>query len=96
MKGRFSEELAPVRFRKNGKKGFIDNKGKIVIEPKYDLVVTPFRDGLALVKSNGQYIYIDKTGKVIWAPRRGDKITTNIRKVPLIGFTHGVCKKQRR
>lgn len=47
----------------NGKYGFIDKTGKVVIEPRYDYA-EPFSDGLAKVKTNGQTEFIDATGKV--------------------------------
>lgn len=49
----------------NGKCGFIDKTGKIVVEPKYKQI-SYFSEGLAAVSENGkQFGYIDKTGKQI-------------------------------
>ena len=56
----------------NGKFGFIDVTGKIVIEPVYDKV-EPFSDGLACVLNEEGNVtkkwgYIDKTGKYVIEP----------------------------
>src|SRR5690606_38660524 len=58
----FSEGLAAVN--KNDKYGFIDTKGKVVIEPKYDWA-SSFSDGLAIVSAEGLYGAIDKKGKTV-------------------------------
>lgn len=60
--GCLSEGLVGVK--KNGKWGFIDKTGKIIIEPQYHYVAS-FSEGLAVVKQNGKYGFIDKTGKVV-------------------------------
>ncbi|MBE9577584.1 WG repeat-containing protein [Moraxella sp. K1664] len=57
-----SEGLASVE--QNGKWGFIDNTGKVVIPVQYDYVGY-FSEGLATVKQNGKFGFIDKTGKVV-------------------------------
>jgi len=48
----------------DGKSGFIDSTGKIIIPIKYD-EVRPFWDGIALVKNNDLYGFIDKKGRPI-------------------------------
>ena len=58
----FSEGLAAVS--KNDKYGFIDTKGKVVIEPKYEWA-SSFSDGLAIVSTEGLYGAIDKQGKTV-------------------------------
>ncbi len=72
----FSEGLA--RFVENGKFGFFDEYGKIVIDAQWDFTY-PFQDGKAAVYKGctiitekehnsiigGQWGYIDRTGKVI-------------------------------
>lgn len=58
----FSEGLVAVRV--NGKVGFMDKSGNIVIEPKYDDVF-PFSEGRAPVELKGKWGYIDKKGSVI-------------------------------
>ena len=66
------------RIKKNGKIGYSDTNGKIVIEPQFDCAF-PFEKGKAKVSNDcktvmvGEYskwisdnwIYIDKTGKII-------------------------------
>jgi len=58
----FSEGLAAVS--KNDKYGFIDTKGKVVIEPKYQWA-SSFSDGLAIVSVEGLYGAIDTQGKTV-------------------------------
>ena len=60
----FSEGLAAVRAA-DGKLGYIDKTGKIVIPPQF-LYARPFSEGLAAV-SNDQFAfgYIDAHGKVV-------------------------------
>ena len=59
----FSFGLAGVR--KNRKWGFIDEKGKLIIEPIYDEVQYFTTNGLCPVVKNGKSGFIDKTGKEI-------------------------------
>ncbi|ECS1419287.1 WG repeat-containing protein, partial [Campylobacter coli] len=55
----------------NGKWGFIDKSGKIVIEPKFDSIWS-FREGLVKVGLNGKYGLIDKSGKIVIEPKFDD------------------------
>lgn len=59
-----SVPLFPVS--KNGKWGFIDDKGKLKIPHKYDDAL-PFSDGMAAVKLNEKWGFIDAKGKLIIA-----------------------------
>lgn len=52
----------------NGKDGFIDRDGKIVIEPTFEKAY-PFTDGLAAVQKQGAWGYIDTKGRVIIEPQ---------------------------
>jgi hypothetical protein len=62
--GYFSNELAWVLLE-DGKCGFIDKKGKVVIEPKYTHVIN-FQDGIAfVVEEKGEVLMINKAGKVV-------------------------------
>lgn len=59
----FSQELACVK--KNGKFGFIDRKGKVVISIQFEDETYFQKTGLAQVKKNGLYGFINKKGKEI-------------------------------
>ena len=58
----FSDGLA--RVKQNGKYGYIDKNGKMVIQPQFN-DARNFSDGLAMVRQNGKYRYIDKSGNMI-------------------------------
>jgi len=51
----------------NGKWGYIDTTGKIVINPQFDEAWW-FSEGLARIKIGDRWGYIDKTGKYVWEP----------------------------
>jgi hypothetical protein len=55
----FSDGLA--RIRQNGKYGFIDNTGKLIIPSIYESAEA-FSEGFAAIKLNGKISYIDKKG----------------------------------
>jgi len=61
-----SEQADPLyRFVRNGKAGYIDRSGKVVIEPKFEFYGNrggEFRDGLMEI-SDGEGKYVDTTGK---------------------------------
>ncbi|WMJ71660.1 WG repeat-containing protein [Cytophagaceae bacterium ABcell3] len=65
----FSQGLAAVRFMESGKIGFVNHKGKKVIEDKYDQLFWTFKDGLAIVgKKSERKLFcgvIDKKGRVV-------------------------------
>jgi hypothetical protein len=58
----FSEGL--VAFRSDGKVGFMDDTGAIVVSPAYDDAY-PFSEGLAPVRVGDSWGYIDKTGTMV-------------------------------
>ncbi|HYC84611.1 MAG TPA: WG repeat-containing protein, partial [Chryseosolibacter sp.] len=58
----FSEGLAAVRL--NGKWGFVDKTGKLVIPLRYDFVGN-FSEGLATVTVNDKRGFIDKNGDLV-------------------------------
>lgn len=60
----FSEGLASVQEAKDGKYGYINEDGEIVIDFQYDSSAD-FKDGKAFVNKDGNYIYIDKKGNEI-------------------------------
>lgn len=49
--------------------GYIDQTGKMVISPQFGLALN-FVEGLALVYTEGQAGYIDKTGNYVWKPTK--------------------------
>ena len=61
----FREGLALVK--QNGKVGFIDKAGNMVVEPQWDVAYS-FSDGLAAVALRGKWGYIDQTGNVVIQP----------------------------
>ncbi len=79
----FAEELA--RFRREGKVGFFDRRGKVVIEPRYSFAL-PFSEGLAAVcegcteqpdgehtkLAGGRWGFIDRRGTLV-IPARFDE-----------------------
>ena len=58
----------PAAVKKNGKWGYIDNKGKIVIEPAYE-DADSFSIGYAPFCENGKWGCIDKKGVVLIKPQ---------------------------
>ncbi len=59
------EDFLP--FRKNGKWGFINNRGEVRIEPRYEFTEA-FADGLALVSKNGKLGFVNKLGDEVIIP----------------------------
>jgi hypothetical protein len=51
--------------KQNGKWGYLNRQGKMVITPQFS-TATKFKNGIAQTKIDGQYAWIDKTGKPIW------------------------------
>lgn len=49
--------------------GYIEKSGEAEHIPKRFEVAQPFSEGLAAVRANGRYGYIDPTGKIVVAPR---------------------------
>jgi len=49
----------------DGKSGFIDRTGKVVIAPQFDSA-EGFSEGLALVKRKGRKFFIDTTGRIVF------------------------------
>ena len=58
----FSEGLLPVQ--KDEKWGFIDRKGKWIVEPQYDYA-DAFHEGRALVQAATKWGYLDRTGSPV-------------------------------
>lgn len=53
--------------KENGKEGFIDEKGSIVIPPKF-IKCNDFSEGLAAVRLNGRYGFINNNGDFVIEP----------------------------
>lgn len=79
--GRFSEGLASVQRNPGDKYGYIDERGRLVIEPIQEINYSAqtishefprsrnFHDGRALFKGkDGKYGYIDKSGSIVIEP----------------------------
>ena len=62
----FDEVLALVR--QDGKYGFIDREGRMVIAPQFDQAQPFFRD-MARVSQPPNFGYIDIEGQIVWDPR---------------------------
>ncbi|MBB6215717.1 hypothetical protein HNQ80_001806 [Anaerosolibacter carboniphilus] len=73
--GDVREGLMPFKLSVDGKFGFIDEKGTIVITPRFD-GVQGFQEGRAIVSEDenyqSKYGLIDKTGKYIIPPKYND------------------------
>lgn len=54
--------------REDGKYGYIDKAGKVVIAPQYENTMG-FNEGLAATKKDGKYGYIDTKGKWVIKPQ---------------------------
>lgn len=64
----FSEGRA--RIRRDGRWGFIDRAGEVVIPPRFARAGS-FRDGLARVRfADGRTGYVTRDGTVVWPPTR--------------------------
>lgn len=82
----FSDGLA--RFKENGKYGFIDETGKIVIKASFDSV-EPFFEGFAQFHIDDKAGFIDKTGKIVVQPIY-DRVHNFANGFALIGVEKGV------
>lgn len=62
----FSNGMAVVRVgdEETGKYGYINDKGKTVIQPIYDTAID-FHNGRAIVSKNKKFLVVDKNGKVV-------------------------------
>lgn len=60
----FLEADGYAAVKKDGKWGFIDKDGKVIIEPQY-AEAHSFSNGYAAVKKDGKWGFIDKSGKLV-------------------------------
>lgn len=61
-----SSALFPII--EKGKYGYIDQKGKVIIKPQFDMAKR-FSEGLARVRVGSKWGFIDQTGKIIIRPQ---------------------------
>ena len=61
-------QVVPFYSAANDKYGYKNEKGEVVIAPKYDLAYT-LDEGMAAVRFNGKYGFVDKNGKEIVSPK---------------------------
>lgn len=60
-----------VNVFKDGKHGFVDQTGKEVVPPKYDIAFE-FNEGLAIVEKDGKWGCVDQTGKEVVSTKYDD------------------------
>lgn len=63
----FAQHIALFPIEKNGKTGYIDATGKVVITPRFE-AGWPFSEGMAAVQIGSDWGYIDETGKIVIKP----------------------------
>lgn len=61
-------QVVPFYSAANDKYGYKNDKGEVVIAPKYDLAYN-LDEGMAAIKMDGKYGYVNKSGKEIIAPK---------------------------
>lgn len=55
-------QLVPFYSATVNKYGYKDEKGKVIVEPKYDLAYS-FNEGMAAFRINGKYGFVDEKGR---------------------------------
>jgi hypothetical protein len=87
-------QLSPFYSPVNDKYGYKDQKGKVIVEPKYDLAYS-FEEGRAAVRLNGKYGYLGEDGKEIVSLKYDNtwKFIGGYATVKL-GDTYGLIDKQ--
>lgn len=61
-------QIVPIYSTINDKYGYIDEKGQVIVEPKYDLAYD-LNEGMAAFRLNGKYGFIDQKGGEIIPPK---------------------------
>jgi WG containing repeat len=83
------ENLLPQlwKVKINGKYGYIDRTGKLVVNPQFDYA-SSFYEGLAQVQVGQKWGYIDHTGKLVIKPQfdYGDRFLTGFAKVEVASW----------
>ena len=67
------DEKALIAIKEDGKYGFIDTKGHVVIKPQFD-EVSSFNGNYAVVKDDGKFKLIDKKGNVKFEEKYSSQI----------------------
>jgi hypothetical protein len=57
-----------IRVQLNGKYGFVDEQGKVVVEPRYDNA-RDFRLKRAAIERDGKWGFLDPDGKEVIPPK---------------------------
>ena len=91
----------------NGRYGYIDARGVVVVKARYE-AVEPFSEGLAAVKYRGRWGYIDRSGRMVvplrplgcddGRPIERRAVGSEFRDVPAGPFRHGralLCRSAR-
>jgi hypothetical protein len=60
--------VALIPFEKDGKWGYQDNAGKVVISPRYQIAREFSREGMAAVVDDQGWAYIDEAGRTVIRP----------------------------
>ena len=61
-------QIVPFYSAASDKYGYKDEKGHVVIQPKYDLAY-PLSEGMAAVRLNGKYGYVNQNGREVIPPK---------------------------
>jgi hypothetical protein len=56
-------------FLKDGKHGYVDFTGKVVVEPKFQRDPQPFSNGLAAISIDNKFGFIDMKGNIVITPQ---------------------------
>lgn len=68
------ESIQPTAYRKGDKWGFVNSKGNVYIEAKWE-DAKPFTNGYAAVKENGLWGYINSSGNYVIEPQFLDALS---------------------
>lgn len=76
----YGQDLIPFTNQMTGKKGFMDESGKIIIKPTFESV-SPFYDGISVVYDEMKNYYINTSGQIIWDSEKYYQTTKRINRV---------------
>lgn len=65
----FNKETGLAAVKINGKYGFINSDGKVIIPPRFDEVGGIWSEGLCSVKIDGNTAFINRSGEMVIAPQ---------------------------